>query len=176
MEGKEIDSKLWLLTSVLVLIVLLLFNYLFKGNSTDPIWNYKEITSAINLTYLGEKIDDRKIYYTLENIVDDYVNSYIVNEDKSSYKYYYQYLREDYKKYLGKKKYYEVSESFLKKFYININSDYEKMDTSQLIKQVYLFDNNVYLCILEGRYKKETGYFAVMLNESSNTYNIVYIE
>ena len=174
MEGKRIDSKLVLFTLVLVLITLLLLNHFLKSNSINDIWDYKNITTAGNIIYIGEKVEDRNTYYTLENIINTFINSYLSKD--MNYKDYYEVLREDYKDFLGKKKYYKAAEDFLKKFYINIGSDYQSMDTKELIKEIYLFNNNVYLCRLESSYSNQEAYIAVMLNESNNLFNIVYIE
>ena len=179
MESKKIDSKLLLVTLVLVLIALLLLNKLMESNRTDEIWNYKEITTAANITYLGERITDREIYYTLENIINQYLDSYINkynDEDKITYKDYYNYLSENYKKYLSQKEYLAVAEKFLNKFYINIESDYESMYKYQILKQIYKFDNNVYLCKLECKRNGEVGYIAFQINESELIFNIMYIE
>lgn len=179
MEGKSIDSKLLLFTLVLVLITLLLLNYLFEGNRKDEIWNYEEMTSVTDIIHLAKENKDREIYYTLEAIVNQYLNSYINpynDEEKIMYPHYYNYLREDYKNYLSKKEYMEVAEKFLNKFYININSDYEAMYTYQLLKEVYSFGNNVYLCKLVSKRNNEIGYIAFQIDESELAFNIVYIE
>lgn len=178
MEGKKVDSKLLLFTLVLVLIVLLLLNYFFERNRTDTIWNYKKITTATDVMYLGELVTDRTTYYNLENIVNQYLDSYIEdnNEDTDNYEKYYDYLTENYRRYLGKKEYMEVAEKFLNKFYININSAYESMYTYQLLKDIYKFENNVYLCVLENKSNNEIGYIAVQMKESDSTFKIVYIE
>ena len=179
MEGKRVDSKLLLFTLVLVLITLLLLNFLFEGNRTDSVWNYKEITTATDVMYLGEKVTDREIYYTLETIINQYLDSYIkpkTNEDKVMYEDYYDYLTENYRKYLSKREYKQVAEKFLNKFYININSDYEAMYTYQLLKDIYAFENNVYLCKLVSKRNNEVGYIAFQISQSELAFNIVYIE
>lgn len=179
MEGKRVDSKLLLFTLVLVLIALLLLNNFLEGNRKDEVWNYAKITSATDVMYLGKRVTDRNIYYTLENIVNQYLNSYINTEDdqdKIMYEDYYNYLTDYYKKHLNKKEYKQVAENFLNKFYININSDYEAMYTYQLIKDIYAFDNNVYLCKLVSKRNNEIGYMAFRVNEAELAFNIVYIE
>lgn len=178
MEGKRVDTKLLLFTLVLVLIVLLLLNYFFKNNGTDEIWNYKEITTALDVMYLGQRVTDRQTYYDLESIVVQYLNSYLAeyNGDKDTYKDYYNYLTEDYKRYLGKRKYIKVAENFLNKFYINMDSDYINMDTTQVLKNVYKFDDDVYMCELYSNSNEKTGYIAVRVNMNSARFNIVYIE
>ena len=84
MEGQRIDSKLMLFTVVLVLITLLLLNYLFKNNSKEKIWDYNNITTAEDIIYIGNKVEDRKIYYNIEQIVKDYITSYeVVDENEN---------------------------------------------------------------------------------------------
>lgn len=177
MEGNRVDTKLLLFTLVLVLITLLLLNYFFIGNRVDGIWNYDEITTATDVMYSGTKVTDRETYYTLESIVNQYMESYVEKEDeKTNYKEYYNYLTENYKKHLGRRKYIEVAEKFLKKFYVNIDSDYEYMNTNRIVKNIYEFDNNIYLCELRSNTTNEMGYIAFQVNDSQLAFNIVYIE
>lgn len=176
MEGKKIDSKMLLFTLILVLITLLLLNYLFEGNRTDTIWNYKEITNVTDVMYLGEKNTERDKYYTLEAIVTQYLNSYINpydDEEKVTYEDYYNYLAKYYKKYLSKKEYKEIANNFLTKFY---NKDDGTMYTYQVLKEFYEFENNVFLCKLENKRNNAVGYIAFQINESELAFNIVYIE
>ena len=185
MEGKRVDSKLLLFTLVLVLITLLLLNFLLKGNSSNDIWNYKEITTVQNLIYMGEKVTDRQIYYDLEQIVINYLNSYVdtymedTKEDKLSYEDYYDYLRKDYKNYLSKDEYIEVAKKFLDKFFVKTGYEYEVrefMDTERVLTDVYKFEDNVYLCRLDSKYNNSYGYIAIQLKTTESSYNIVYIE
>lgn len=178
MEGKRVDSKFLLFTLVLVLITLLLLNWFLGNIDNDRIWDYKEITSVLDVMYSGTRITDRETYYTLESIVNQYLNSYInvYNEDKIMYEDYYDYLTEDYKKHLTKKEYIKVAQKFLNKFYININSDYESMDTNQVLKNIYELNNSVYICELESSRNSEVGYIAFQVNKTGRNFNIVYIE
>lgn len=179
MERKKVDSKLLLFTLVLILITLLLLNYLLKGNRKDGIWDYDNITRATQVMYLGQKVTDRDTYYTLEAIVNQYLNSYIKennDNEKIMYEDYYNFLTENYRSHLSKKEYIEVAKNFLNKFYVNINSDYETMYTYQILKEIYAFDNNIYMCKLESKRNNEVGYIAFQLNESELAFKIVYIE
>lgn len=178
MEGKKVDSKLLLFTLLLVLIALLLLNYFLGGNRVEGVWDYNNITTAEEIMYLGEEVTDRDTYYTLESVINQYLNSYInvYNEEKIMYQDYYNYLEDNYKRHLSKKEYIEVADNFLNKFYININSDYESMYTYQILKGVYQFENNIYLCELVSKRNNETGYIAFQINESELAFKIVYIE
>ena len=178
MEGKRVDSKLMLFTLVLVLIALLLLNWLLGNKETVGVWDYDNITSASEIKYLGTKVTDRETYYTLESIISKYLDSYInvYDQDKIMYEDYYNYLVENYKKHLSKKEYIEIAKKFLNKFYINMNSDYESMDTNKILKDIYEFENGIYLCELKSNRNNEAGYIAVQVNKIDMTFNIVYIE
>ncbi len=179
MEGKRTDSKLLLISLVLILIILLLLNYFLGKNRMDETWNYKKITTATDVMYKGEIVTDRETYYTLEKIINQYLDSYINtnnDEEKTMYDSYYKYLTENYKGYLSKKEYIEVAEKFLNKFYVNINDNYETMYTYQILKDIYSFDNNIYLCVLQSNRNNEKGYIALQVNKEQSLFKIVYIE
>ena len=75
--------------------------------------------------------------------------------------------------------YKEKAEKFLSKFYVNAESEYETMeymDTEQVIKAIYSYDGNVYLCKLKGKSTGNEGYIAIAIGNKDNMYNIVYIE
>lgn len=177
MEGRKVDSKLLLFTLVLVLIALLLLNHFLNKNRVDGVWNYKEIETATDVMYKGERVTDRTVFYTLETIINEYLNSYInTNNDKEKIMYdeYYNYLTESYKGYLNKKEYKEVAKNFLNKFYVDTGDG--SMYTYQLLKDIYKFDNDVYLCKLTSKRNNETGYIALQINEAKQAFKIVYIE
>lgn len=184
MERKKIDSKIMLLALVLILIVLLLLNWLLGKNTYNGVWDYKNIDSASELIYLGEKVKDRSTYYTLEGIVEDYLNSFLVKvgqnqEGTLNYTEYYDYLTELYRKHLNQEEYNSVAHKFLSKFYVNAKSEYETMeymDTENVIKNIYLFDDNIYLCELRSSSTGNSGYIAFALKENDNIYKLVYIE
>ena len=179
MEGKRVDSKLLLFTLVLVLITLLLLNFLLKGNKVNDVWDYKKIKSAQDVIYLGQRTEDRQIYYTLEEVISEYLDSYLSKD--LTYKDYYQFLRSDYKKHLGRGKYLKVAENFMNKFNTFIDEDYQSMEKTDIIKSIYEFNDNVYMCRLQSNRSEEydemeEGYIAVQLSSRDNMYYIVYIE
>ncbi len=186
MEGGKVNSKLLLFTLILVLIVLLLLNYFFNKSKVDGVWDYKDLGGIQTVMYLGEKTYDRDTYYNLEEIVKQYLNSYvdtysqdINSSDKLNYKEYYKYLTDSYKNYLSKAEYEKVAETFLKKFYINASSEYEVMDymeDTNVIKNIYEYDNDTYLCELKSSQNGSVGYLAVRVNMQDNQFYIVYIE
>lgn len=187
MEEKRIDSKLILFTLVLVLITLLLLNHFLEGKSSDEIWDYDNITTAEDIINLGERVEDRDTYYILEEIVTNYLYSYnqLYNENTDteqaslSYEDYYKYLNPLYKKHLNKSEYNEVAKKFLEKFCVYSESEVEisdYMDVYKVIRNIYSFDGDVYLCECRSDFINKTGYFAVKLQTRDNSYNIMYIE
>lgn len=175
MERKKVNSKLLLITLTLVLIALFLLNYFFSEKRAEGFWDYNNLESANIIRHLGNKVTDREIYYTLEEIVNQYLDSYIEkDEEKMNYMDYYNSLTDSYKKYLGRKKYKEAAENLLNKFYININSDYISMYKNKVLKKAYAFDNNIYLCELSRN--NEEAYIAFQLDEGQTAFKIAYVE
>ena len=175
MQEKKVDSKIMLFALILVLITLFLLNRLFESNRYEGVWNYKKITSAKSLIFEGEEFTNRETYYVLEEIVNQYLDSYISKNDNENkgYEEYYKYLTKSYKNYLSKNKYKQVAETFFNKFYDETTNT---MYTSQLITAVYKYDNDIYLCKLENKTNNEIGYIALKVSEYQQAFNIVYIE
>ena len=177
MEGQRIDSKLMLFTVVLVLITLLLLNYLFENNSKKGVWDYKETTTAASVMYQGEKVEDREVYYTVEQIIRDYINSYdAYGDDAFTYKDYYNYLSKEYKKNISKKEYEVKAEEFFNKLKIKYNTGYEMIDNTNILKDLYKLDNNVYVGKVQSDYSDSYGYIAIQFNQQSLDYQILWIE
>lgn len=181
MEEKNNNIKLYLIMFSLLLVCLLIFNYFIKSaQSKKDIWKYSEITSASDVLNRGTKTSARDVYYTLDKIVVKYVESYLVEDEESNWTKYYEVLSKDYSKFLNKKEYSAVAESFLKKFYVyseDIEIDAsEYMDVQDIIVQVYSYEDNRYLCYLESSITGNTGYIGIELNTKNNTYSIFYIE
>ena len=190
MENKEVNTKLMLVTAILVLIVLLLLNYFLANANINEVWDYKNIESISDVIMYGQRIEDRTIYYNLEAIVTKYLNSYKnfdtiiedTEDEKVLYQDYYKHLTKDYKKHLSKKEYIKVAKKFLEKFYVDSTSSQEAMDfiafmdTEQVLKEVYAYEDNVYLCELESKYTNEKGYIAVQIDTNLSAFYIVYIQ
>lgn len=177
MEGQRIDSKLMLFTVVLVLITLLLLNYLFENNSKKGVWDYNTITTAEYLIYSGDKVEDRQLYYNVEQIIKEYIASYEkVDSNEKTYIDYYKYLSKDYKKILTKKEYKEKAETFFNKFKTTYSSGYQNIDKNNILKELYKLDNNVFIGKVQSDYSENYGYIAVLLNEKTVQYEIIWIE
>lgn len=187
----NINNKTLLVILSLVLVLLIIFNVIFKSERNKDNINYGKIT-AQDLIYGATEVKDRKLYFTLESIISKYILSYDdavdsnnnkvdleINSDYS-YKDYYEALNEDYKKYLDKEGYIKVAKFFLDKFFIesvgeNIEIQYF-MDTNQLIQGVYEIDENMYICRLYSSYNKTEGYIGIYLDEENTQFQIFIIE
>lgn len=181
MEEKNNNIKLYLVMFLLLLICLLIFNYFTKNASKQSeIWNYSNISNAADVLYRGNKTVDREIYYTLDKIVVKYIESYLVEDENNTWTAYYDVLSEDYSKFLNKKEYNSVAENFLKKFYV-YSADVEieaieYMDAQDIVTDIYAYEDNKYMCILESSATGNTGYIGIELDEKNKTYSIFYIE
>ena len=181
MEEKNNNIKLYLVMFLLLLICLLIFNYFTKNVAKqDEIWNYSNILNVTDVLYKGEKTPDRDIYYTLDKIVVKYIESYLVEDENNTWTAYYDVLSKDYSKFLNKKEYNTLAENFLKKFYVysqDIEIEaVEYMDVQDILVDIYAYDNNKYMCVLESSVTGNTGYIGIELDEKNNTYSIFYME
>lgn len=181
MEEKNNNIKLYLVMFLLLLICLLIFNYFTKNAANeDEIWNYSEILGASDVLYKGTKTNARDVYYTLDKIVVKYIESYLVEDEYNTWTAYYDVLSEDYSKFLNKKEYNTVSENFLKKFYVysaDVEIDVsEYMDVQDILVEIYAYEDNRYICVLESSITGNTGYIGIELDEKNKIYSIFYIE
>ena len=89
-------------------------------------------------------------------------------------------MSKDYSKFLNKKEYNILAESFLKKFYVYSQDveieAVEYMDVQDILVDIYAYDNNRYVCVLESSVTGNTGYIGIELDEKNNTYSIFYME
>ena len=181
MEEKNNNIKLYLIMFLLILICLLIFNYfLRKTNDADNIWNYSNIDTVSTILYKGTKTTNREIYYTLNEIVTNYIEAYLVTDENSSWQNYYEVLSDEYNNYLNRKEYNVLAEDFLKKFYvysedIEIEAN-EYMDVQEIITKIYEFEGNKYICVLESSITGNVGYIGIQLNEKKEIYSIFYLE
>lgn len=182
MGGNRVNTKLLLVTLILGLIALLLLNYFFKNNRVDGVWNYAKIDKVNTIINQGERTNDREVYYNMESIIKQYMNSYLIDEseeDNMNYMDYYNYLTDYYKTYLSKSEYKEVADNFFSKFYVQTESQYERttfMDVEGIIQSIYEYADNTYLCELKSSYNNTIGYFAARINIQENQFYIVYVE
>ena len=184
-----------------LIIILSVVTSILKSSlkDVDDTWEYDKIGDLESIEeYLDndKKINNRVKYWELDKIIDKYIAT-ISNNSKYSYKKYYKILTDEYKKELKQVKYNLLSYDFINRFVYEIDGDYEKVSYS--IKDIYLYDNNMYLCYISvdldemsenqiNMYynyndnedieieKKHDGYIGIKLNSVKETYSIFYIE
>ncbi len=188
-------NKLTQVQKIVVLIIILVFVFLmynmFKNlsyNMSRKKIDYSNVKGETLILTLS-KDTSKATYYSLEDAIVKYLKSYkdidgqigIKSEEKYiSYKDFYSIVTLDYKKYLGEFKYQEVANNFLDKFSIKTTisdeDEYDSVDTKDVIKNVYVFDENRYICEVSNSTKKITGYIGIELNPSNSKWYIFYIE
>lgn len=193
LQGQKI---IILLLALLILIILTTVMKNIRNSSNDSVRKIDYKTSnGESLIGISTVVNDRIIYWELNDIVSQYINSYFLSanatseqkEEFVSYKDYYNILDDNYKKYISKSKYYKKSEEFLKKFVIGENTDNEEsMYTTNIIKSVYEYDDNKYICVFKDYSSSESNqeeinsvskdvYLGVELDTDSKAWKIFFI-
>lgn len=183
-KKKEQKFKLVILLFGLIVLIILV-NIIKTMRNRDEIWNYSEISSAIDVISEGIVVNDRGKYYILEDIVIrfllangegtvDNLESNNINYE-ATYADYYSILVDDYKRHLSKNEFEEVSNTFANKFITISAEGYKYLNTKNIIKSIYLYGNNKYLCFLNSG-SDNLAFFGVELNEDNKSYNIFYVE
>lgn len=187
---KELDKNKQILLGLIVIMSILggltLIMKSWSSNK-EKTWDYSTNKISYEIISSGKLIYDRQTYWQLDDIIFQYVNSYIYNQDentkkiaKAPYKEYYNALTKDYKKVLNKNEYVNKSEMFFNKILLETESPsgfYE--ENKNRISKVLLYDNNMYLCEIEGLDKNfpiVNCYIGIKLDSSSNKFSIFYIE
>ncbi len=175
----------------IVCIILLSIGTAFLSSTAkkDSNVNYKEF-SLDEILNSSEEIKAREEYWILNNIIYSFLSSYnleisstgLVNSNNTktyTRESYYKVLSSDYRKYLKKSKYMEISKNMMEKFVQYSNNKIYVKD-SNLISNIYLIDEykygkNMYICKLNTVKIDTTSYIGIQLLEN-NTYTIFYIE
>lgn len=187
----NVNNKTLLVILSLVLVLLIIFNVIFKSERNKDNINYGKVT-AEDLIYDGTEVKDRQLYFTLESIISKYISSYktaydsdgnlidLESDSKYSYEDYYGALTDEYKSYLGRSKYIEVAKKFMTNFFVKSGSEEVEvhyfMDTYQLIKGVYEIDENMYICKLYSSYNDKTSYIGIALDTGNMEFRIFFLE
>lgn len=169
-------QRLILVITILLFLVVIFYTLKIVTKKQEGI-EYKN-TSIDKLIVFSTETTDRDTYWNLNSIVYDFVITYQsdFNEQVKNIEYYYNALDPNYKKYLGKKKYTEISNNFISKVI-----DEEKNQSSSvqepLIKTVYKMDeyDNAYICELITKNNNEDAYIGIILDTKNKNYNIFYI-
>lgn len=186
---ERLNSKQKLLFFATCLVLLIVIStVLMSFRLGYDVIDYKK-ENAYTFIFNSTEDNDRNTYWTLNSIILPFLESYqtVENMDISDlieYKYdgyslddYYKALDTDYKKYLGKKKYLEVSKKMMEKM-VSRNENGFVLKKEDLIKRIYklnLYDN-AYLCELNTVDKSSTAYIGIILDTEKSKYSIFYIE
>lgn len=182
-------QKIVVLICILVLVFLMynVFKNLSYNMSRKKI-DYANINGEMLVSTLN-KDTSKATYYSLEDAIVKYLESYSdtngeigvkTDEKYVSYKKFYNIVTSDYKKYLGRLKYEDTAKQFLDKFSIKLDISgekaYDSVNKKDVLKNVYIFDENRYICEVSNSSKKITGYIGIELNPSNSKWYIFYIE
>ncbi len=176
----------------IVCIILLSIGTALLSSTTkkDNNVNYKEF-SLDEILNSSEEIKAREEYWTLNDIIYSFLSSYnleisstgLVNNSNNTKTYtresYYKVLSSDYRKYLKKSKYMELSKNMMEKF-VQYSNNKIYIKDSDIISNIYLlneyeYGNDMYICKLNTVKIDTTSYIGIQLLEN-NTYTIFYIE
>lgn len=170
-------TKQRLILAICLLLILIFFLNLLVNLNKEKTIDYPK-TNIDSLLATALETNDRKTYWTLNNIIVDYILSYknSENSDNVSYVDYYNCLFGEYADFLGKNGYKKKAEEFLNKFVI-ASSQEGSMKTNDLIDTCYQdMNNGYYICKLNTAKEGEYAYIGIILNENQLTYSIFYLE
>lgn len=177
-----------IISLVFFILAISLLKIILKKDTTKHI-DYANMNAA---KFINEsKIEtDKGIYWSLNEIVGTYINSYLnvekIDKKRKSYvdyKQYYKILTKNYKEFLGKKEYYKLSEEFMNKFVVEsvlVSGDkpFKTMDNSRVLKEVYLYSEkeNMYICKLKSDMVNKEAYIGIALDPKELDWYIFFLE
>lgn len=191
---KEISGKQKLIFFVVVLVLLITMVTMIKNWPKDDGEKIIDYANTNFDTLITDSVlnTDSGIYWSLNEIVLKYLNSYLVENEVgkkskyTNYKGYYNNVVQRYKRYLGKSKYEKLSSDFCSRFVVSKDNnknfamdgigDYNNIDSEKIIRNVYVFEENRYICKLYSSKNDKTGYIGIELNPKELTWKIFYIE
>lgn len=182
---KNEDKKIWLFALVLLVVILGIILGIIRNNANEKIlwYNYEKFSYA-DLFLRAKKVEDREVYWTINDIIADFVSSYVkpgetyndASTMPATYEDYYNVLYENYRDHLGKKGYLEVSKTFLEKFVIRNDIEAASIKSYDIIDSIYLVEENIYLCNLSCDTNNTKAYIVLKLNSDEKTFEIMYME
>lgn len=174
----NITQKQRLVLVITFLLVLVILFYILRAVTTkNEGIDYKN-TETIDFIINATEINDRNVYWNINEIISQFINSYqsSYNKEIKDLDYYYSALDPNYKKFLGKKEYLEISNNVITKV-VGENKDVFSMLPEPLITSIYRLNDydNAYLCELSTTNENEEAYIGIILDTDHNKYNIFYI-
>lgn len=165
LERFTTKQKIIFLVTALVALIFLssLFSFLAR-KSDEKVIDYSNTTSESIISDSSISYD-KIVFYELQDVIDKFISAYS-SDEKTSYEDYYETLTSEYRKYLSKNKYKDIVIKFYDKFECTDTVDTGiKMCTDGVLKQVYKFDTNKYICKLE-LFNKSEAYIGIKLIEN----------
>ena len=178
-SNKQKLAFLILILAVLVVFTLLIQKYLRQDNSRKVDYSND---SGSTLVANSDLLEDRAIFWQLNEIINSYFNSYSEyndlgekKKDYFSYKNYYDILTDDYKSKLSKSGYIEVANKFFAKFMPDALDDGDPVISEvNVLGRAYKFDTNKYICLIQTGH--ELAYIGIELVPSTKNWYIFYLE
>lgn len=168
---------------IIALVIIAIITWILKTISINKklerkaiVSNYNEIKDYTHFIYQGTTTNDRQIYWDLNDIISKYITSIIYEGDNAEFNLedYFDALTDEYKNYLGKSKYLEISKNFINKFLVN-SAQETSYKTHDIIENIYDIQNDMYFCELRGT-NENKAYIGIKLDRNVKTYQIFYIE
>lgn len=175
-KGNITSKQRLLLMITFLVIIVVVFSFFKNINKKVEGIDYKK-NGINNLLLYSKEVTDRDIYWNLDGIVSDFLNSYQseYNKDIKSLNYYYKALDPNYKKYLGKSKYKELANGVITKVLGEEKDMLSALPQPVIIEVRALNDyNNAYMCKLATK-NDEDAYIGIILDTEETRYNIFYI-
>lgn len=176
----NINSKQRLVLGIVFLVLIIVIFSILRSviNTSDEVLDY-ENTDSIDLIISSSEINDRDVYWSLNGIISGFINTYqsSYNDEIKDLDYYYNALDANYKKFLGKKKYREVSNNLITKVMGEEKSVFSKIP-EPLVTEVYRLNDydNAYICRLATQNNEGNAYIGIILDTENTKYNIFYID
>lgn len=174
----NVTSKQRLVFLVTMLILIIVVFFVLKNiNKKNEGIDYNN-TNLSDFKINSSTINDRGIFWNLNEIVTNYINSYQAeyNKESKSFEDYYKALDPNYKKFTGKKKYLELSNNIVNKV-LGENRDILTALPNPVITEVKKLDkfDSAYLCKLSTVNENDEAYIGIVLDTQNKRYNIFYI-
>lgn len=172
----------------LLIFIISIFYFMKNYVSNNKGIDYKNVDYN---TFINESTEtsDRNLYWTLNNILLAFLNSYqsVEKMDTSAlieYKYsgrslesYYDVLDDKYKKSLSKKDFIIKSKEIMSSM-CTFNDNGFSMKSEDIIKNIYKLNNyeDTYLCRLNTVDQNKKAYIGIRLDSKSGKFDIFYIQ
>lgn len=183
-----LNSKQKLVFFAICLVLLIVFTAIISSLNFGPkMIDYKKM-DVYDILIDSTETNDRETYWTLNNIILNFMKSYQTVEKMDTsklveYHYtgysldeYFNALDPEYKKFLGKKKYLNTAKQMISKM-VTWNDNGFVLKDEDIIDTIYKLDKyDAYLCSLKDTDLDKETYIGIILDKEKKEYNIFYIQ